>query len=175
MKLNLAIVGAVLASSLLVSGNADAQSNANVRDHRTSSTVVRDHRVKAVPLSPSECTQLGGDVRNDTSGGVCSSGKYCRRTGKDGSVFRVCISSFSSATQNAPKSAPKPANPRPANRAPMSPTQGKVVAVPLTVAECTGLGGVIRQTDECGETKTTCVTTDGHGVIRTACINKMSK
>jgi hypothetical protein len=44
----------------------------------------------------------------------------------------------------------------------------------LTEEECKGLGGVVRGSTDCGVVNTTCVTTDQHGVIRTACINKVT-
>ena len=149
----------------------DHRSNATVRDHR-SKTKVRDHRVKATYLTRGECTQLGGVVK-DSGVSICNSGYYCKRVNRDGSIKRVCISKENAATKNAPKSSIS----RPPRRTndPRSKAPSRVVAKPLTVEECKGLGGVVRNSTECGVIKTACITTDQHGVIRTACINKASK
>lgn len=46
--------------------------------------------VGPVPLTDSECTNLGGSVRSATPK-ECSSGKACRRADADGVVHSVCI------------------------------------------------------------------------------------
>ena len=47
--------------------------------------------VAPVPLTDSECTNLGGAVRS-TMAKECSSGKVCRRADAEGVVHSVCIS-----------------------------------------------------------------------------------
>ena len=47
--------------------------------------------VGPVPLTDSECTNLGGTVRS-TMTKECSSGKVCRRADAEGVVHSVCIS-----------------------------------------------------------------------------------
>ena len=51
--------------------------------------------------------------------------------------------------------------------APVRPT---TVALPLSDAQCTGLGGKIRPVVKRCASKKVCVTTDHEGVVRTACI-----
>jgi putative hemolysin len=41
-------------------------------------------------LTQSECTQLGGEVK-DSSAGVCNSNKVCVRTDQNNVTHRVCI------------------------------------------------------------------------------------
>jgi hypothetical protein len=68
------------------------------------------------------------------------------------------------AAQSVAVSKPTDANalPRPQNR----------VAIPLTIAECEGLGGKVVDTDQkaCPWTGKICYTADKNGVIRKACI-----
>ena len=47
--------------------------------------------VAPVPLTDSECTNLGGAVRQ-TMAKECASGKVCRRADAEGVVRSVCIS-----------------------------------------------------------------------------------
>lgn len=50
------------------------------------------------------------------------------------------------------------------------------VAVPLTSAECRGLGGTVHTTIKCGQrNQKACSTVDYDGVIRTACIDEVKK
>lgn len=157
----------------------DQQSEQKVRDHRTDKTVrdhridpiVRDHRNKVVYLDNAECTTLGGEVKEGRVS-ICNSGKFCRREGADGEIYRVCITKATAATENAPQ-APTP------NRfdrfkvsAPLTPNE-VVKATPLTSQECEGLGGVVGGATEC--VLKACSTTDKHGVIRVACIDKVAE
>ncbi len=157
--------------------SALAQDKTTVRDHRSSETVrdhrtqkaVRDHRTKSVLLTKGECTQLGGDVK-ETGVSICGSAEYCSRVGEDGTIYRVCISQATKAsTSSSSKGVPRP------SRRPTATAGGSAVAVPLTTAECEGLGGVVRNATECGVVKKACITTDQSGVIRTACINKATE
>ncbi|MFK4810182.1 hypothetical protein ACI3KW_08215 [Devosia sp. ZW T5_3] len=46
--------------------------------------------IAPVPLTESECTNLGGNVRSATAK-ECTSGKVCRRADAEGVVRSVCI------------------------------------------------------------------------------------
>ena len=151
----------------------DHRSKATVRDHRPNVTV-RDHRIKAIYLTKDECTQLGGETK-ETGLSICGSAEYCKRVGADGKIYRVCISKTDTATKNAPKSSTSRKPQRSGKLTPTTSSEVVVVAMPLTSQECEGLGGVVRNTSECGAQTQACVTTDQHGVIRTACINKAEK
>lgn len=138
-------------------------------ESRSERTINQAERMSAAqPLTSSECSTLGGETK-ETGISVCSSGEYCRRTGQNGEVFRVCI------TKNAPTASSGPSATRPSARPGRASgfnsarPAGMMKAVPLTTQECTGLGGKVRPTSECGGSST-CVTADQHGVIRIACI-----
>ena len=49
----------------------------------------------------------------------------------------------------------------------------KIIVIPLSEAECVGLGGkVLPVSSTCTTTQKTCVTTDNNGVIRSSCITQ---
>ena len=48
-------------------------------------------RLSAVPLTPDECTGLGGTVKTDNVG-VCISGKVCRTRDELNKTHLVCLS-----------------------------------------------------------------------------------
>lgn len=155
----------------------DKVAPAERRDHRIESSSdqrkVRDHRMKSLYLTNDECTELGGDVK-DASISICESGQHCNRAGRDGTIYRVCISKTDTATKNAPKALAPQGRQRPGELTLANPSR-VVVATALTNEECEGLGGVVRNATECGVVKKACITVDPHGVIRTACINKASE
>lgn len=168
---------ALVAASLVSTGRASAQ-NTTVRDHRTGGTkIIRDHRIGSIKLTNDECTQLGGEVK-ETGKSICASAEYCKRVGADGKTYRVCITAATTATTGGSSggssggTSTKIKRPKTGTTIFQPPT--KVFTSNLTEAECKGLGGVVRQSTDCGVVNTTCVTTDQDGVIRTACINKLT-
>ncbi len=177
MKKILPILAFVLLGAPLPLASAHAQTT-TTRDHRTNkTTTIRDHRVGAVQLTKGECTQLGGDVK-DASKSLCPSAEYCRRVGANGKIYRVCISPAETATTGGSSGSSGGGTSTKITR----PKTGTTIFLPpsrvfnsqLTEEECKGLGGVVRPSTECGVVNSTCVTVDQHGVIRTACINKLT-
>lgn len=168
-------VGACLAASLLVSASAQTTTT---RDHRTGgTTTIRDHRIGAIKLTNDECTQLGGEVK-ETGKSICASAEYCKRVGADGKTYRVCITAATTATTGGSSGGSSGGTStkitRPKTGTTIFQPPSKIFHSQLTEEECKGLGGVVRGSTDCGVVNTTCVTTDQHGVIRTACINKVT-
>lgn len=179
MKKLLPILAFILLGTSMTLGHASAQTT-TTRDHRTNkTTTIRDHRIGAVQLTSGECTQLGGEVK-DASKSLCPSAEYCRRVGANGKIHRVCISPADTATTTGGNSGSSGGGPgtkitRPKTGTTIFQPPSRVFNSQLTEAECKGLGGVVRPSSECGVVNTTCVTVDQHGVIRTACINKLTE
>ena len=49
----------------------------------------------------------------------------------------------------------------------------KIIILPLTEAECVGLGGkVLPVSNQCTSTQKICVTTDNNGVIHSSCVTQ---
>jgi hypothetical protein len=123
-------------------------------------------------LTSNECEALGGTTQTTTVN-ICASRKYCKRTGSDGTIFRVCIELNSTLVKPTGKPASnKPSLPTGPNAAAST---ANVLAVPLSKNECKALGGVVHPSaSECkGLGQEACITTAPGGAIHVVCIDEV--
>ena len=125
----------------------------------------------AVPLTSAECTKLGGKVAPLM---LCKGfgNAACFTTDQSGTTHAVCISK-AVAVSDAPSDDTPMVSPD--HRADLTAPDGNVVVAPLTIQECTGLGGKEVSTNTCSALGYKgCATVDVHGVIRVACIDTVA-
>jgi hypothetical protein len=63
-----------------------------IKNHKPMDTKLKPSQKRvSLPLSISECAQLGGTVNIDVVTGVCNSGMFCRTFDENGKRHEVCI------------------------------------------------------------------------------------
>lgn len=133
--------------------------------------VAPDSTTVAVPLTAAECKKLGGRVAPVS---LCKTfgNAACITTDQSGAAHAVCIGKVVEVAETPSGDDPIVS---PNNRFDLPAPDGNMVAAPLTIQECKGLGGTEISTNKCSALdQKACATVDAHGVIRVACIDKVA-